>query len=326
MRIEFRTLDKAAYPAPGEIIVQHGLDVAGEHLGLATVVQALGVAALPHGKGDPALVVVPLSAVSPSFDHLLAAEYAQRLIAGETLPPWAAIFAKYAGLVREGLSPTALPVADTLEAFYLAVLNSEGANLKQPSVAEKFLFDWRRLYAAISKAGDDGVDPFKTAFLAGNPQFSREHAFLLHDRSAYLQDVARGERWIARIPGGPASSSALILQDPKSLLFKFWARSDNEAPTGDMYLLLAVNWGRGKWVFSTDPVQRIPLRDLAAALRRAEQQNDPLAAGKDPWDDGAEFNYTLVSSASGRTRLSDEQVLKVLRTWCAGQPRLRTNG
>lgn len=326
MNIEFRQVVLGYAPTSGEVVIQHRSDMKGEHLGLATVAVAIGLDSFDRGAGAPDRIVVPLTAISPSFDHMLAAEYVQRLVAGEELAPWAAIFAKYAGLVREGLRPTTLPVADTLEAFYLAVLNAEGANLKQASVAEKFLFDWRRLYAAISKAGNDGVDPFKTAFLAGNPQFSREHAFLLHDRSAYLQDVARGERWIAKIPGGPASSSALILQDPKSLLFKFWARSDNEAPTGDMYLLLAVNWGRGKWVFSTDPVQRIPLRDLAAALRRAEQQHDPLAAGKDPWDDGAEFNYTLVSSASGRTRLTDEQVLKVLRTWCAGQLRLRTTG
>src|SRR5439155_10081304 len=123
-------------------------------------------------------------------------------------------------------------------------------------------------------------------------------------------DVLSGERWYVRIPGGPPEGAGLLLRRPKSLLFKYWARQDAEAPGGQGYVFLAVDWGDGKWVFSTPPLHRLPIKPLADALQAAEAAKDPQHAQKDPWFDGKPFGHTLVAAPRAGTRLGEPQVLR----------------
>ena len=120
-----------------------------------------------------------------------------------------------------------------------------------------------------------------------------------------------------RLPGGPERASGLLLRRPTSLLFPFWSRSDRDAPEGGAYLFLAVDWGSGLWVLSTDPVQRLPIASLAVSLQAAEAARDPPGAVKDPWYDGhrSEHGHTLVGSPRGGTKLSERAVLRTVKKW-----------
>lgn len=312
MEIIFRAIQAGApEPGSGELHIRPGRPEDEGRRDRATLVVARGVAALTAGPGAASRLVLP---ANPTLDDLLAATFANRLMEGTPLPAGASTIARYAALVREGLQPSDLPVERSLEAVFLALRNAHGADLTQPAVAAKFLADWERLAAVLLAAAGKGLDPFTTPLCDG-PEFARERAFLAKDHDVYRQDVLRGERWLVTIPGGPADASGLLLREPKCLLAKQWSRRDAEAPAGGTYLFLAVHWGAGDWVFSTDPVQRLSLKPLAERM---------AAETKEPWFDGAPFAHTLVAAPHGGTKLPADRVERLLKEWLvARKPKKR---
>jgi hypothetical protein len=134
------------------------------------------------------------------------------------------------------------------------------------------------------------------------------------------EDVRRGRQWLVQLPGGPPTSAMLVLDQPRSLLWKYWSRHDADAPAGGSYLLLAVNWGKGNWVASTDPVQRQSIKTLAEALQAAEARKDPQPAAADPWFDGAPFGHTLVAAPRGGSRLDDDEIFSIIKKWAKARP------
>jgi hypothetical protein len=254
----------------------------------------------------------------PTLDDMLAAVIAERMLTGGAVPDGMARFARYAALVREGLRPTEIPLKSSLEGIYLAILTTAGDDLTDAAIAERFLEGWSRLAATVLRAAEAGKDPLSDPFLENGPDFGRERAFLARDEEVYRQDVARGERWIVSLPDGPPTASGLVLRRPRSILWKFWSRLDRDAPTGDAYLLLGVDWGQGNWVFSTDPVHRMSLKPLAERLDAAERQAgaepaDP--AGDDPWFDGKPFDHTLIAAPRRGSRLADAQIMRIVKRW-----------
>jgi hypothetical protein len=310
MEIVFRDPEARA-PGPGDLLLAPADPAQRGRRDLASFVLASGVGGLAKGEGAPRRLVV---SANPTLDDLLASAFAARLVAGRALPNGARALAQYAALQREGLQPGEVPLGESIEGIFLAQRNAHGEDLADPAVGERFARDWRRTADVLLAAAEAGTDPFKSALFAG-PEFARERAFLAKDRDVYRQDVLRGERWVVRLPGGPPKASALLLREPKALLAKQWARRDEAAPVGHAYLFLAVRWGKGQWVFSTDPVQRLPIRPLAEALQAAESVADGARAAADPWFDGKPFGHTLVASPRAGTRLPDEDVLRVVRAW-----------
>jgi hypothetical protein len=316
MRLVFRKFPRSDVPPPasGEIHVRPGHKADEARLDLAAVVLERGLDACPRSAEPIESVVV---SADPTLDDLLAATFLMRLLEGRPLPAGAAAFARYAALVREGLHPSNLSLEVSLEGIYLAIRNAAGADLTQSAVGTRFAADWARMANALLAAAEASQDPFTAALpvFATGPEFARERAFLTKDQEVYRQDVARGDRWRVTIPDGKTEGLALLLRQPKSLLFKSWSRRPQEAPPGPAYLLLAVDWGEGNWVFSTDPVQRLPIKTLAAALHAEETARAPTRAGKDPWFDGEPFGHTLVAAPRQGTVLPEEQILRVFKRW-----------
>jgi hypothetical protein len=69
------------------------------------------------------------------------------------------------------------------------------------------------------------------------------------------------------------------------------------------------------WVISTDPVQRLGIRELAEKLEAAEISAAGSNAQSDPWFDGAPFYHTLVAAPKSGTKLSHAQVLTIIKKW-----------
>ncbi len=293
-------------PGPGEV---HVRGPSGQRA-LASLVLEQGAEALPCGPGAPQLLVV---CADPTLDDLLAATFAEQLLAGRELPPGAVELARYAALVREGLALGDGPPEQSLEGLFLAMRNGFGADLSDAVVGARFAERWSRLARLLLQAGEGPLDgaPF-----AADTELARERAFLKDDRKLFQQDVERGEEWMVRLPDGPPRAAGLLLRAPKSLLFKHWAR---RAP----YLFLAVDRGGGQWVFSTDPVQRLSLRPLAEALQQGERDRDATRASADPWFDGAPFCHTLVAAPHGGTALAEKEVLRIVRRWAHARPARR---
>lgn len=312
MKLVLRKLRGEITAAPGELVIKPADAATRERRDMANLAVSAGPDAFIRAAGEITTIV---TSEDPTLDDLLAFEFLKLQVAHRPLPKNAAAFARYAALAREGLRPSSVPLDQAMEGIYLAIRNGHGSDLTQPMTFMKYEGDWQRMAAHILAAAEKGVDPFKEAIFADAADFARERTFLAKDRDVYAQDVLRGERWLVKIPGGPPSASALVLREPKSLLWKHWSRADQGSPTGDLYLLLGVYFGKGNWIFSTDPVQRLPIKELAEKLQAAE-----LAKGgdakTDPWFDGAPFGHTLVAAPKSGSKLSDDELLKVVRTWC----------
>jgi len=320
MEIVFRATvpSEDAVPA-GEIFIRpKGADA--QRRDLAAYAVSRGIPGLMQGAGPIKRIVIPCDTTRPTLDDMLAAVFVQRLLDGSGLPAGAVPFAKYAALAREGLQPGDTPLDCSMEGIFLAIRNNAGEDLSQPGAGEKFLSDWERVAQTILRAADAGKDPFVTNLFGESSEFARERAFLKKDQDVYHQDVRRGQQWMVQLPGGPPTSAMLVLDQPKSLLWKYWSRHDASAPAGGWYLLLVVNWGKGNWVISTDPIQRLPIKELAAALQAAETQKDAAAAKADPWFDGAPFGHTLVAAPRGGSKLADADILALIRKWTKAKP------
>lgn len=317
MNVLFRKIGQitGGPPGPGEIIV-HLPDSEGERRALALHAVEHGLEGWLRGAGPPERIVVRRH---PALDDMLAATFLDLLLAGEPLPAGARALAEYAALAREGLRPGSVPLTDSLEGIFLAIGEEAGPDLCDAATAARFLADWQPLAARILAAGRSGLDPFKTPLLDG-PEFARPRAYLCHDEEVYRQDVARGQRWLMRLPDGPARSAGLLLRSPKSLLFKDWCRTDPQAPGGAGYLFLAVQQPKGKWTFSTDRVQRVSLKTLAKSLQAAQDAGDPQPAADDPWFDGQPYGHTMVVAPHRGTWLPDKKVLAIVKQWGRVRP------
>jgi hypothetical protein len=303
-------------PAAGELRVRPALPADRERRDLSVLVLESGLDALERSEGPVTSITV---SQEPTLDDMLAATFAQLLLAGQKLPAGAAAFAHYARLVRKGLCPGKLPLADSLEALYLAIRLQAGKQLTEPEAASRFLSRWRVLADWIMRSAAEGVDPGERSPCAEGAEFAEERAYLAREQEVYRQDVARGERWLARVPGGPPRSAALLLRQPKSCMFKRWCRVDRDAPLGEGYLLLAVDWGQGMWVFTTDPAQRLSIASLADVLQAAERRRDPARPDL-RWR--ADYDGTLVAAPHGGTRLAEREVLQVVRRWSGAPTRV----
>jgi hypothetical protein len=313
MKLSFRAkLDADATPDPNQIFLQPTAEADRQRPDLAALVIQRGIGGFRHGAGP--LDTVVLSA-DPCFDDLLAASFILELLAGRALPGGAGSFARYSGLQREGLSPGSMPPEASLEGVFLAIRNAGGGKLLEPAVAERFETDWFRMAAVILRAAEKGQDSFSVPLFNDGPEFARERTFLANDRILFRQDLQRGEQWMVTIPGGPPKGRALVLRQPKSLLFKQWSRREEEAHPGEPFVLLLVDWGQGHWVCSTDPVRQLSLETLFSQLQQAEVSRDADRAKRDPWVDPPRFNHTLVAAPRDGTRLADADVLKQLRRW-----------
>jgi hypothetical protein len=315
-------------PASGEIYIRAGTDSVQDGQGMAARVCKDGLAWLPQGAGPLERLVVDAAVTHPTFDDMLAAAFVQELVEGRSLPAGCQAFAEYAAVVRRGLRPANLPPEDSLEGIFLAIRNAAGkdADLTNAATGERFRKDWWRLADCILKAAQQGANPLTSSPCAGRPEFMRERAFLLRDQEVYRQDVLRGQRWLVRLAGGPEQTSGLFLRQPTSLLFPYWSRSDNNAPAGGAYLFLAVCFGDGAWVFSTDPAQQLPIRSLAEALQAAETARAPEEAARDPWYDGKrpEHGYTLAAAPRQGTKLAEAEVLRIVKKWAKAKPPARS--
>jgi hypothetical protein len=317
MKLVFRKFPagEAPPPAAGEVHLRPHRPEHGDRRDLAALVHEGGPDVLPRGPGEVEVVVVDATGTAPTLDELLAATFAMRLLAGDPLPDGCKAFARYAALVREGLKPGDVPLEVSLEGVYLAIRSAAGADLTDPEAGSKFAADWSRMAARILEAAATGQDPFTTSLFSAGHEFARERAFLARDREAYLHDVARGEQWLVDIPAGPPRRAALFLREPRSVLFKFWSRREPVPAVGEPHLFLAVHWGNGNWVFSTDPVHRLPIKSLAEVLQAAEAGRDAARAARDPWFDGKPFGHTLVAAPHTGTQLAPEEVLPIVRRW-----------
>ncbi|MBI4615982.1 MAG: adenylate/guanylate cyclase domain-containing protein [Planctomycetes bacterium] len=246
--------------------------------------------------------------------------------------------ASYVSDIDQGLLPSPETLADSLHGVFLA----HHAILRRERGRD--LTDWNLLEAGLRVVDaamflleeDPSADPGHV-FSTRPAWFACERSLLAEDRTLYAQDRARGRTYQARVRGLQGPREGLLLDHPRSLLFKFWARNDPEAPGGLGFPFLAVDWsepGRNRFVISVDPESGTDLDGLGQALevveaerRRALGLPRPIeprrhpADNADPWYFGQGHRYTIVDSPGRGTVLGPEEVMALHEAWepCGGE-------
>jgi Caspase domain len=333
MLLVFRKLPPAESltPQPGELYLIPALPAQRPRRDIARFVLEHGKAALLQSSVELERIVLDSD---PKLDDMLAALFVQVQSEGRELSPGCRAFADYAAAIREGQRPAPVPLEESLEGVYLAMRGLAEKSLTDADTARQFLADWERLAAVILAAAAEGKDPAtaqllgasvgfaggrtnalrsinwgKTSVAQAGLGFLREQAFLAKDLAIFREDAARGVRWRIRLPGA-AAGWGLVLRDPKSLLFKYWAKSPCPPPAGGPHQLLAVAPKPGHWVIAVDPGLGVSLKPLAEQLQAAETKAVPDLAGRDPW----------FASPRAGTRLTEQQVLRVVGKWSHAKP------
>jgi hypothetical protein len=317
-------------PPPGEL---HVVPPAESDRCLARLVLDCGPDMMPSGPGPVTAIVLK---ADPTLDDMLAGTIAARQLSCRQLPAGLRPFVEYAAVLRQGLSPgTAVPPERSLAGFYKAIRWKHG-DVTDPAHGRRFADDWNRLASVIFSLATDGLDPF-TEFPLPSWLFADDQRFLTGDRDLYLRDKTAGETWTVVIPDEVTAGdkhSALFLRRPQSRLWKEWARSDPMAPRsksligkgasdgGTGFDFLAVDEeGTGNWVFSTNPIQRLPIRSLRDLLQKEEEARAAERAAKDPWV--SLFDDTLVAAPHAGTTIPEADLLGLVKRWAGARPTRR---
>ncbi len=306
----FRPEDLAA-PAAGELYLPPRRPGDTGRPRLALFVLEAGPDGFVRGEGPVERIVIDW--YSPTLDDMLAATFLERCLAGAPLPAGARPFAAYAGVALEGVRPdSGIPLESSLLGIYLALRHLN--DLTDPCAEANFRTGWDAIGRWVLQAAERGLDPLSTP--PGDAgEFARERAFLVDDRRKYYEDVRRGDQWVAHIPGGPPRAAALLLRQPRSLLFPYWCRTDPEAWGGKGYAFLAVHQGEGEWRCSTDPALRLSIQPLADAVRAAEARSPREAGQNQVWFNGRPLGRRPILAPKTGSRLSDADVLRIIKVW-----------
>jgi hypothetical protein len=233
---------------------------------------------------------------------------------------WQAL-AHYGDNVRQGFVPESVPPTRAPQALFRAIaqehLRGDRRGFVAPALALVELLV-RKVEAGRSLLTDDlavdergGVEPFLVEYLQ----------IVATDRQRYEQDLARAERYEARIPpegaGGVETVLPLLaIASPRATLFRIWAQRDERAPGGAGYPLLltfrpTTPPGLADVQISASPGACVTLSFLAPALTAAERE----VVGPEvvPWYPGADYQDRMIASPDEGTRLSFAQVVAAVR-------------
>jgi len=273
----------------------------------------------------------------PDFDCIASAYLAWHLVTLGFFPPGTAQLAAYARQVDAGaefLDQLASPERTPYALFQLHLHEVESLGLPAPQANE-----WRMKHGFAVLDYLCRLEAEGRHALQEN-RVPHEHGFwgaLGRDRGQFEEhDFDRHKTFQARILRGTASAEVdgLVIDSPRSLLFKTWARRAG-------YPLLVVRWPQPdkpdhRMVISVPPSMRGALCGLGRALEEAETKKrgeakrrpppprSPDVDNADPWYDGRSplHAYTIVDSPREGTVLTVAEVVKIVRgrKWQKLQP------
>lgn len=175
--------------------------------------------------------------------------------------------------------------------------------------------------------------------LLSDAPFKKENPFLDlkskidNDYDCYLRDIVNGDKVTINLKNTSSNAveevDGLILKDPESSLFKFWARDDKiNSPQNKGFAFLFVVFDDKRYIISVDPDTNYTLKGLGELLEIEESKKRKLIGNirkgenrkgynsPDPWYDGKApiHNYTIVDTPMGGTVLTEEEIKKITFT------------
>ncbi len=173
---------------------------------------------------------------------------------------------------------------------------------------------------------------FASIFRFRSEWFAEEKQFLRDDITRYQEDVqTRSHTYQARVNGIPESVPGLWLDHPQSVFFRIWGWNDQNAPGGQGYPFLAVDFStsdKTRLVISVKPESDTDLNGLGHLLEEHEKRKRkelgkerpvyPIrhpSDNSDPWYFGQGHNYAVVDFPGQGTVLTEEEVQRIHEGW-----------
>jgi serine/threonine protein kinase len=296
-------------------------------------------------------VVTLITHENPDLDCAASAFLARELLLNGALPPGAGALADYVDRVDAGEPMFTHKRPYTLYSAYRLLTR----RLAQAGGAPAALWDAQMraghelIAHALAAAGTgslDRVNPFDAPVMVRN---DRDEMY--EDMQRYDAKLARPEAHARRaeltLPtpfGTTVRVPALFARDVQNegdadrcSFFKDWARGDDErCPTGEKTkpgFVATCVWESGpvpRCVVSVRPDSDARLNGLAAALDEAETRvragtqwertgppRGPGYANSDPWYDGRAHNHTIIDAPRSGTKLSADEVERIVLTFAA---------
>lgn len=244
---------------------------------------------LQHSKReDPSNVTLVLPR-RPDFDTIVAAYFAQELLATGSLPPHAEHIVAYIKSIQAGTLPTTPAIWHTA---YGVLLGIHGRNLRYCqthglSQTQQALYNVQRTFYFLQYLVErlqEGVTLLPTSRsdalplfdAAGplHPPFERERDFVRRDVLAYEHDRERATIFDLPIPDVEPQRAlrpmrAIALASPTSTLFTTWAHRDTQS-TPQGFALVITCEQEAQYCISAQPNTGIQLQHLGLILERAE--------------------------------------------------------
>lgn len=248
---------------------------------------------------------------APDLDCVASSFLASYFINNSSLPHYANQLAEYVDLIDFGYSPK-----HQTSLYYVYALASSEIKDEQ----ERVLLGHRIIEAFATNRFDTGTIPLA---------YAHYEKSVKEDYALYLEDSARSQKLTVSLPSKKElhktiQHDGLIIEYPKSKLFKEWARNDSiHATCGFMFLVVRLSQRRV--ILSVKPDGDVYLKGLGDALNEAEKQrrealgitlDEPIREGydmQDPWYDGRNpsHNYTIIDAPRRGSELDFEEIVKI---------------
>ncbi len=257
----------------------------------------------------------------PDFDAIAAIFLISKLVEKGKIDPVMEKIAGYTKMVDSASIPKdwdlpATPYA-ILRALFLRIRKGDAkSDLERVRIGVRlmnFLYDKASL----------GDDIFQNRRLfAGIERYERAMARAEDDYFNYLRDLDRCQMISLDLPlistNGKKTVDGLIVKNPRSFLFKDWARRDSTyAPLKKGFSFLMTNFGNTRYILGVDPDMGISLRGLGTLLNdkesgRRKKENRPF---NEKWYEGncPLFNFRIIDSPQDSSSLTHQEIVDTIR-------------
>jgi hypothetical protein len=253
----------------------------------------------------------------PDFDAVSSIFLALKLLETGEVDPDMEKIAGYTKLVDSAALPKHWDLPSTpyaiLRALFLKIRKKNNeAYIARIREGLRFM---NFLYVCSKK----GYDIFQNRSLFGGiDRYERAIRKAEDDHFDYLNDLERSQVLSLDLP--MVSSTAkkkvdgLIVKNPRSYLFKDWARRDNiHPPLRQGFSFLMTNFGNTRYILGVDPEMGIYLKGLADLLnhKEAEQRRQEGRPFTERWYDGncPLFNFRIIDSPQDISSLSHQEIV-----------------
>ena len=294
---------------------------------------------LDHLKGRHIENITIITHVSPDLDAVTAAFFAYSHLTHGYFPPYSESISEYVRDVDMGICFRHSGVVITVYSVFTALcelIRLEAKNKKWPK-EETYRIRTERgfsLWEYVISVMDEHTDLHDSKIFELPHPFQDARDLVTKDYALYMEDLKKSKQIQLAIPRKDGSGSgkvdALLTVDPKSLLFRSWARGDSRHSAGGKgFVALAVNYNHERYIISVDPQSPYYLKGLGDLLEEAEvgkraalgkeRRGEPRPGygSPDPWYDGRNplHNYTIVDTPRGGTVLDWEEIQEIIKQY-----------